>query len=307
MQRGSSRLQLGGADLQAEDGPRGVLEEARREADRETERALELVHARVSRARRLLRRARGDGRERLADGVGELLAAQLEALLERRPQGVDLGADGQRGAFEQLRSCVLRREARRQRAAVAPRGPEPEVDEGRLAVGADDDVRRLDVAVKEPCSMKRGQLGARHRQRIRPRLTPLGREHIRQALTDHELAHEEPPRPSRERAERHHPRHAEPHEPRQGDGLAHERLELRVARAFGEHLEREARAADAVLDLPHLSRSSGAETLLWLVPRGQRERLRGDGPPMQGLAHRRLTSSAASRGRSWRSDRTRTP
>ncbi len=219
-----------GGRFEADDGPRRIrarLRDAgRREPRRLPQRARELVDARVTIVRRVVGRARGDLCERDPLAVVHLPTAPREPFAERRAERVHLGAHRDRLPREQLRRGVFRREPLRARPSVAPRSGEPEIDERAAPPFADDDVRRLEIAVKQARAMDRRQLIARARQRLEPVVLRLF-QNVVEAFAHDELAHHVPPPARAERPERDDLRDAEPFETGERHRLAHEREHLR--------------------------------------------------------------------------------
>ena len=170
---------------------------------------------------------------------------------------------------KQLGGRVLGRHAHGQHPGLAPGGGETKVDQRRFTVCADDDVGWLDVAVKEPGPVQRGELGARLGQRVRPGRPPSGVHQLREALTDDQLPDEEPTHATDERTERDDARHPQPLEARQRHRLAHERQHLRLTGPLGEHLQGEPRAADSISDLPHLAGAARTEAPLGFIAWGE--------------------------------------
>src|SRR5439155_24077886 len=106
-----------------------------------------------------------------------------------------------------------------------PRKREAEVDERRLAVGADDDVRRLDVAVQKRRAMQNRELigGERDGLEALGRIGPVVVELEKTSPLD-QFAHEERPVGPRQPTEPEHARRTEPFETRERNRLATERL-----------------------------------------------------------------------------------
>ena len=105
--------------------------------------------------------ARGERRqgvvEHAVDGIGRRLAGDGE--MQRRGQAIDVGRRSLRGGGELLDGAIARREHRRHVLRASgdrhPRGAE--IDQRRVALGVEQDVRGLDVAVQESRGMDRGQ------------------------------------------------------------------------------------------------------------------------------------------------------
>ena len=153
------RVELHGRPVEAEHRPGWLGDRRRRgEASGAAQGARQLVDARPARARALLGRARGDLRHRRLRRRVEPRrpGAAREALGEGDAERVHLGPDGERLALEQLGRRVLGSEPLRCAAPFAPGRGEAEVDERPLAAGADDDVARLEVSVKQARAMHDG-------------------------------------------------------------------------------------------------------------------------------------------------------
>ncbi len=249
--------QHAGRHVDVDDRPeRGVLQRlvAASEARGAPERARELVGGREARRGILLGGPRRDGLELAQHRTREPYPAALDDVRQRDAEGVHLRAHRERLALEQLRRGVLRREALRRRSRLAPGRREPEIDERRAAAGLDDDVGGLDVAVEQPCTVQHRQLFGRARQRVaHPRRVRTALDQILQTVALDQLAQHERASALRQSAEAHDARHAEPLEAAERDGLAYQRRAFALARAFRQHLERQARAGVAIPHRPDLS------------------------------------------------------
>ena len=316
--------------VQAEHGPRRRLaRRAGRQPRGAPQRARQLVDARPAGAHLRLARPRGDAFERQATIPGELVAPPSQRFDQRRAERVHLGAHGQRLPLEQLGRGVLRRQPLRRGPALVPGRGEPEIDERAAAVGADDHVRGLEVAVQEPRAVHDRELVAGGGDRLEPRRRPAA-EHVLEARALDQLPeHVAPAAP--QRPERQHARHAQALEPAQRDRLPHQGADLVLARVAREQLEREHTPAHPIANRPDLTAAPRAQAAERLVARRQlRHRdactpirvYRADRP--RGSTYRSTTDRrerpwpeawrpgasrrcASPRGRSRRSGRTRTP
>jgi hypothetical protein len=227
----------------------------------------ELVDAGKPCLRRGLHGARGHVRQRTPGVIVLRLFAARQRVRERGPQRVDFGADGQGLPFEQLRCCELGGEPANLRPAFAPRGRQPEVHQRSATGRTDDEVGRLDVAVKEPGAMNgRELLGGAH-QPLEPRAIRRSLQHLFEALPLDQFTDEETTSGPVLHSKGDHARQAEPFEAAQRHRFADERLGLRRPCALGQNLERQRRERDAVANRPNLTAPPFSQSLDAGVPR----------------------------------------
>jgi hypothetical protein len=240
---------------------------------RATERARELVGARIARARVLGRRPRDHLLERHHHVGIDAIAPCPRRLLERHAEREHLGAHGERRALKELRRGVLRRQALGPHAALAPRGREPQVHERGAAVVPDDDVGGLDVAVEQERAMQQRELvgGLRDGREVDLGIASL-RDKVCEAraldeLADHvrALAVWQPP-------EAQHARDPEPLDAGERRSLADEGEHLTLIGPFAERLERHRAPRYPIAHGPDLTAASLAERRDWLVARREEER-----------------------------------
>ncbi len=254
--------------LEPQDGPRRrVARGTRRKSRRPAQGARELVDARPSRAHLDLARPGGDPSERLSPIGRQVGAAESQRFAQRGPQRVDLRSHGQGLTLKQLGRGVLRSQALRGGASLLPRRRETEIDEGPVAIGAHDHVRRLDVAVQQARPVHDRELVARRGDGLEPgRRAVL--EHVLQAGPEDQLAQHVAPA-AVQRPEGHHPGHPQPLEAAQRDRLSHQRADLVLAGVARQELEREHLPAHAIADRPDLAPAARAEAAQRLVTRRQ--------------------------------------
>jgi hypothetical protein len=198
----------------------------------------------------------------------EAVPRMLEELAQRRASAKISARTLSFGTGHELGCGIARREAFGLRPPLLPRGGEPQIDERPPPVFADDDVGRLDVAVQKRRAMKRRQLVGRERECSETaRRIGAVLDQLEQALSFHQLAHQEGPPALGQPPKAKHPRYAEPFQPGERHGFAHQGLHFALRRPRSERLQGKGAPAQPIADGPYLTATSLAERGDRFVPR----------------------------------------
>ena len=199
---------------------------------------------------------------RVSGGSFRAPPRRAQHLVERGAERVDLGADGERLALEELGRGVARGEPLGLGAALAPGGREAEIDQARrgrrcptmMLAGLRSPCRRSArcrrVSWSAASAMAWSGVAGSPASPIRSaRLRPS---------TSSRTRYDRPP-VAGQLAEAKHPRHAEPLDARERHRLAHQRLHLALLGVLGQRLEGHDAPGDPVAHGPHLAAAAFAE------------------------------------------------